>query len=188
MTSSSDELSYSTTSPSSLDFDLEFGSEFLNFTALNETDIFNGTTNRYHGDQSIPMLHDVGFENRLENGSRFMDDVEELFAASSSNQSASVRMRRHLPSPLNFKREGKGTIYVTCSNIGGFTSSRERWWYIAIANCGSGKGLDVTYRFRMTNGAPGDFWHEHFSADEMCKTFQKSDKNNLYVSISLDIC
>ncbi|EAA00571.4 AGAP012225-PA, partial [Anopheles gambiae str. PEST] len=59
-------------------------------------------------------------------------------------------------------------LIVSCSNFGSFTSSRERWWYIAIANCdGAGRGLDVKYRFRMTNGPPGDFWHEHFSADEM---------------------
>lgn len=44
-----------------------------------------------------------------------------------------------------------------------------RWWYIAVSNCGSSKGLDVVYRFKMTNGETGDFWHEHFSADEMCK-------------------
>lgn len=62
---------------------------------------------------------------------------------------------------------------MSCRNIGGFTSSRERWWYIAIANCGSQKGLDVRYKFRMTNGPPGDFWHEHFSADEMCKYSEK---------------
>lgn len=42
-------------------------------------------------------------------------------------------------------------------------------WYIAISNCGSDKGLDVTYRFKMTNGKPGEFWHEHFSADERSK-------------------
>lgn len=50
-----------------------------------------------------------------------------------------------------------------------WSSSIFRWWYIAISNCGSNKGLDVWYKFRMTNGAPGDFWNEHFSADEMCE-------------------
>ncbi|CRL08386.1 CLUMA_CG021397, isoform A [Clunio marinus] len=60
-------------------------------------------------------------------------------------------------------------VYVTCHNAGGFTSARQRWWYIALANCGNAKGMDVRFKFRMTNGPPGDFWHEHFSADEMCK-------------------
>lgn len=38
-----------------------------------------------------------------------------------------------------------------------------------IANCGANRGIDVRFKFRMTNGPTGDFWHEHFSADEMCK-------------------
>lgn len=65
----------------------------------------------------------------------------------------------------------KSKLIVVCHNVGGFTSSRERWWYIAIGNCGSQKGIDIKYKFRMTNGPPGDFWHEHFSADEMCKIY-----------------
>lgn len=28
----------------------------------------------------------------------------------------------------------------------------------------------------MTNGEPGDYWHEHFSADEMCKFINISDR------------
>nr|XP_032525823.1 transmembrane protein 145-like [Danaus plexippus plexippus] len=55
---------------------------------------------------------------------------------------------------------------VTCRNSRRFRSARERWWFIAISNCGSPKGLDVRYKFLMTNGPSGDFWHEHFSADE----------------------
>ncbi|CAG9577154.1 unnamed protein product [Danaus chrysippus] len=55
---------------------------------------------------------------------------------------------------------------VTCRNSRRFRSARERWWFIAISNCGSAKGLDVRYKFLMTNGPSGDFWHEHFSADE----------------------
>ncbi|XP_055374495.1 transmembrane protein 145-like [Condylostylus longicornis] len=56
---------------------------------------------------------------------------------------------------------------VTCNSSGGFLSARNRWWYIAISNCGSKYGIDIKYKFRMTNGPQGDFWHEHFSADEM---------------------
>lgn len=102
--------------------------------------------------------------NRLENDTSFRADVEELFSESSTEDN--IRVRRSISL---FSRENTGTIIVSCSNAGGFTSVRERWWYIAIANCGSDKGIDIKYRFRMTNGPPGDFWHEHFSADEMCK-------------------
>lgn len=146
----------------------DYESEFLNynFTDFNDTDVFNVSADR-------PIAHDTVAGNRLENGTNFMVDVEELFVTNLNGSLGSVRFKRNVPVPVQFKREGRGTILVTCSNIGGFTSSRERWWYIAIANCGSGKGLDITYKFRMTNGPAGDFWHEHFSADEMCKYLQR---------------
>lgn len=75
----------------------------------------------------------------------------------------------------HFETEKSGTVTVICHNVGGFTSSRQRWWYIAVANCGSNKGMDIRYKFKMTNGATGDFWHEHFSADEMCKICKKKN-------------
>lgn len=31
------------------------------------------------------------------------------------------------------------------------------------------QGLNLRYRFLMTNGPLGDYWHEHFSADEFCE-------------------
>ncbi|XP_056636066.1 transmembrane protein 145-like [Diorhabda sublineata] len=55
---------------------------------------------------------------------------------------------------------------VMCHNARRFRSSRERWWFIAISNCDGRKGIDIRYRLLMTNGPPGDYWHEHFSADE----------------------
>lgn len=135
-----------------------------------ETDVFNATD----GGAFVLLARDnqddgLSNGNRLENDTSFRDDVEELFSGGGSGGESStephVRMRR---SNGLWSRENTGTIIVSCSNAGGFTSSRERWWYIAIANCGSDKGIDIKYRFRMTNGPPGDFWHEHFSADEMC--------------------
>ncbi|GAB6018861.1 hypothetical protein CHUAL_000520 [Chamberlinius hualienensis] len=47
-----------------------------------------------------------------------------------------------------------------------FDTARERWWFIAISNCNSTKGLKFDYFIKMTNGKPGDIRHEHFSADE----------------------
>ncbi|XP_046979974.1 transmembrane protein 145-like isoform X1 [Schistocerca americana] len=56
-------------------------------------------------------------------------------------------------------------IYV-CQKKNLFISSRPRWWFLAISNCKSVKGLNLKYKFLMTNGPDGDFWHMHFSADE----------------------
>lgn len=169
-------LSTSTEEPFAMNASDYNQTEFFNTTSdleNDEIDIFNVSSNFYSG---TPISRDTSsLENRLENETDFLNDVEELFAFNNNISNAvvkgTVRLRRSLPRPLNFKREGHGTYVVSCNNIGGFTSSRERWWYIAIANCGSGLGLNVSFRFRLTNGPPGDFWHEHFSADEMCKLF-----------------
>lgn len=88
---------------------------------------------------------------------------------------------------------GRERLVVSCHNSRRFRSARERWWFIAISNCNSPKvhptilnliwlfiagvisdllqGLDVRYKFLMTNGPDGDFWHKHFSADEFCKFY-----------------
>lgn len=89
--------------------------------------------------------------------------------------------------------ENGNTTYSTtllCKNYRKFRSARERWWFIGIASCNSKKvnkfevlrweisklytirvlqGLDVKYKFYMKNGDRGDYWYEHFSADEFCK-------------------
>jgi hypothetical protein len=105
-------------------------------------------------------------DNNLENTTDFRSDVEEMFdeveMTGSNRTKRQAFMRSH-------ESDRKQTIYVSCHNAGGFTSARQRWWYIALANCGSRKGLEVRYKFRMTNGALGQFWQEHFSADEMCR-------------------
>lgn len=142
-----------------------------NLTISNETDVFNSS----NFSNELPIKHDVVLENKLENSSSYKLDVEELFVTTPNNAFDSLQqstpIRRSRPAPVTSRRRSsKETLIVKCHNAGTFFSSRERWWYIAIANCGSEKGLDITYRFRMTNGPTGDFWHEHFSADEMCKT------------------
>uniref|UniRef100_A0A182W9B8 Uncharacterized protein n=1 Tax=Anopheles minimus TaxID=112268 RepID=A0A182W9B8_9DIPT len=123
--------------------------------------------------QGVGFAGDNGEVNLLENSTDYRLLVEQLFPGVDANgepadhrgfsSTNGTRLRRAAPTGKYETR-----LIVSCSNFGSFTSSRERWWYIAIANCdGAGKGLDVKYRFRMTNGPPGDFWHEHFSADEM---------------------
>lgn len=144
---------------------------------FNETEIFNATSE--HGSRrtggGLYYKHDVGMENELENTTEYKIDVEELFEPQKksermddedNNNSVDDRQRRSNPS-FSF-RPNHETYIVRCHNAGSFISSRERWWFIAISNCGNDKGLDVKYRFKMTNGKSGDFWNEHFSADERC--------------------
>lgn len=131
-----------------------------NFTDVDIED-FNSTIPGYK-----TMVYDQeAQDNGLENTTDFKMDVEEMFDEFIGNSNRTKRQTF----PRIYDTEKKQTIYVSCHNAGGFTSSRQRWWYIALANCGSNKGMDVRFKFRMTNGALGDFWHEHFSADEMCK-------------------
>lgn len=71
---------------------------------------------------------------------------------------------------------------VTCRNARRFRTARERWWFIAVSNCRGNRGIHIRYRMLMTNGDPGDYWHEHFSADEFCTL------NNLKVYYLCIIC
>lgn len=160
-----------------------------NFTMFNETDVFNASAfldflSSDSGDRHpIVFQHDMAFENDLENTTDFKQDVEELFETVHGGDAERLDKQKKAvddETQPRVRRSGAGifpptkeTLKVKCHNAGKFFSSRERWWYIAISNCGSDKGLDVTYRFRMTNGEPGDFWHEHFSADEMCEYLQE---------------
>lgn len=58
---------------------------------------------------------------------------------------------------------------IRCNSYRRFRSSRPRWWFIALADCSSTNGLNVTYWMSLTNAPSGNFWKEHFSADEFCK-------------------
>lgn len=109
-------------------------------------------------------------DNNLENTTEYRNDVEEMFEDPHENSNRTKRQA--------YPQYERKTLLVSCHNAGGFTSARQRWWYIAIANCGSNKGMDVRFKFKMTNGASGDFWHEHFSADEMCKLLFSDGSHN----------
>lgn len=135
---------------------------------LNDTEVFNETSGHGHNGGGLYFKHDIGLENELENTTEYKMDVEELFEPARKierfdDDVVTNRQRRSNPLLLRPNRE---TYIVRCHNKGSFISSRERWWFIAVANCGNNKGLDIKYRFKMTNGQSGDFWHEHFSADE----------------------
>lgn len=83
------------------------------------------------------------------------------------SRKAPIKKRAVKPYPT---ARSKSNRIVYCHNARKFQSSRERWWFIAISNCNSTKGIHLRYNILMTNGPPGDYWHEHFSADEFCKS------------------
>ncbi|KAI5640458.1 rhodopsin-like GPCR transmembrane domain-containing protein [Phthorimaea operculella] len=117
-------------------------------------------------------------EHSLVNETRtgHLEDVELMFDSNSTKRHKIKRStdlyerfrRRRLKSESEMSAKSGKTerFIVSCHNSRRFRSARERWWFIAISNCDSNKGLDVRYKFLMTNGPDGDFWHEHFSADE----------------------
>ncbi|XP_022326202.1 transmembrane protein 145-like [Crassostrea virginica] len=61
--------------------------------------------------------------------------------------------------------------YVECKDTQKFSSARDMWWYLVLSRCPSDRntqsigGLNISFRFHMTNG--DDMWHREFSADEL---------------------
>ncbi|CAG9769967.1 unnamed protein product [Ceutorhynchus assimilis] len=74
--------------------------------------------------------------------------------------------KRSVPIKTQISKPFRQGRFINCHNSRRFRSSRERWWFIAVSNCNETKGIDINYQLLMTNGPPGDYWHEHFSADE----------------------
>ncbi|XP_043285175.1 transmembrane protein 145-like [Venturia canescens] len=64
------------------------------------------------------------------------------------------------------KSELENGTKARCTSYREFKSSRPRWWFIALADCSSRLGLNVTYWISLTNASPESFWRHHFSADE----------------------
>lgn len=110
--------------PSSIDMSsTTFG--FENFTEVDIED-FNSTITGYK-----TMIYDQETQdNNLENTTEFKREVEEMFE-DTGNQS--IRTKRQT-FPRILEQEKKQTIYISCHNAGGFTSSRQRWWYIALVS------------------------------------------------------
>jgi hypothetical protein len=155
------------------EFDSTYFDQFLKATATSPSDDQQSSTTESlnltdvdiedfaSASPGYKLIDEETQDNNLENSTEFIKDVEEMYDKNENRTKRQIYSRSY--------EDRKQTIYVSCHNAGGFTSARQRWWYIALANCGSQKGLEVRYKFRMTNGPLGDFWHEHFSADEMCK-------------------
>lgn len=137
--------------------------------SFNDTEIFNNSATtgdeHSHNGGGLVFQHDIGMKNELENTTEYKLEVEELFKTQNQTENYTSRQRRSDSWPFRRQRDA---YIVRCHNAGKFISSRDRWWYIAISSCNSKQGLDIRYRFKMTNGESGDFWNEHFSADERC--------------------
>ncbi|GLV38345.1 hypothetical protein CBL_13104 [Carabus blaptoides fortunei] len=123
----------------------------------------------------LPQTSTTDFVNYTEslepydNNATDIYDMENFFGEDISNISdipdqTKPIVKRSVPRPVVDK--SKSTVLITCRNARKFKSSRARWWFLALSNCDGHKGIHVKYQILMTNGRPGDFWHEHFSADE----------------------
>ncbi|XP_077985454.1 transmembrane protein 145-like isoform X2 [Glandiceps talaboti] len=62
-----------------------------------------------------------------------------------------------------YEYSDNGEIY-DCKGGRSFKSVRERWWYIAVSNCLTDKGLILRHDMSLTNGET--YWTEQFSCDE----------------------
>ena len=60
----------------------------------------------------------------------------------------------------------KSATVLRCTGKRTFNTIRDRYWYIVISNCDSTKGLNIRYKFKMTNGKKSDIFSHHFSADQ----------------------
>ncbi|XP_026476333.1 transmembrane protein 145-like [Ctenocephalides felis] len=145
---------YPTTTEDATYFDQFLKTTTADYTTTEEN--FNITTSDTNAESTtMEEITTINYETKLE------EQTENLFDPNVSLKENS-RIKRH-----SLDTEGKATLTVVCRQKGRFLSARERWWYIAVSNCRTNKGLDIRYKFLMTNGEPGDYWHEHFSADEM---------------------
>ncbi|KAF0290831.1 Transmembrane protein 145 [Amphibalanus amphitrite] len=112
----------------------------------------------YDTDDQWPAIYNTG-KTCSEKLSVLSDPMRHQFINLSSQLStfSGCEMRRET---------GREPTYFCVGNRT-FISSRERWWFIAVSNCDSEKGLDLKYDFLMTNGPEENSWLYHFSADEM---------------------
>ncbi|XP_042147604.1 transmembrane protein 145 [Ixodes scapularis] len=70
----------------------------------------------------------------------------------------------YYPAECSLETEERKSVF-RCAAQRRFKSARERWWFIAISNCNSSKGLYLKYKLGMFNHEK-DFWYRQFSADE----------------------
>ncbi|KAK0396794.1 hypothetical protein QR680_001860 [Steinernema hermaphroditum] len=73
--------------------------------------------------------------------------------------------------------------WYSCEGRRSFTSQRPRWWYLAVGNCDSFKGLYLEYSIEMANDLPSSVWFYHFSFDE----FYILPVNLIFLAVELSI-
>lgn len=85
----------------------------------------------------------------------------------SSNSSQIIKLNADQPNCKLKNKSDNGFKHLECNYIAEFKTSRERWWFLAAANCDSSKGLDLHYNLTLLNNR--SYWLRHFSADEYGK-------------------
>ncbi|XP_026322571.1 uncharacterized protein LOC113232148 [Hyposmocoma kahamanoa] len=133
-------------------------------TILPEDELWESIGGDKNGSQFDNLKNDVEllFDDQNHSGHKIKRSTFELYERFRRRRLKAESDQNEFSKP----KENIERLIVSCHNSRRFRSARERWWFIAISNCDNNKGLDVRYKFLMTNGPDGDFWHEHFSADE----------------------
>lgn len=116
--------------------------QFINLTSVGP----EKTVNKCHSVTKIEK-HDSNSPQQQQQNSN------EIISSSSSSNNSSL---------TSLTKSVKWTI---CESRTEFESMRERWWFIAVSNCDSKKGLRLKYKFELTNEG-GNSWLRHFSADQ----------------------
>ncbi|KAL7075083.1 hypothetical protein ACQ4LE_006027 [Meloidogyne hapla] len=113
-------------------------------------------------------------------------DTDDQWKAAYNNGSLTCNDRERLLDPKNYqiirlapsakfidehasceKIEKNNESWYHCFGKRSFFSMRPRWWYFAIGNCDSQKGLYLEYSLLMTNSInKTNRWKYHFSFDE----------------------
>ncbi|CAN7979715.1 unnamed protein product, partial [Ixodes pacificus] len=88
----------------------------------------------------------------------------------------------YYPAECSLETEERKSV-IRCAAQRRFKSARERWWFIAISNCNSSKGLYLKYKLGMFNHEK-NFWYRQFSADEFCTYYPAASAGTVLSSVS----
>ncbi|XP_030747654.1 transmembrane protein 145-like [Sitophilus oryzae] len=135
------------------------------------TDISSSTPTSYDSSESTTTLSiavNTTTQLNLDYPTTTMEDIILITEMTVDSTQSTVHpiKKRSVPAKQPVTNIVRRSRTVSCHNARRFKSSRERWWFIAISNCYGTKGININYQLLMTNGPSGDYWHEHFSADE----------------------
>ncbi|CAB4062890.1 unnamed protein product [Lepeophtheirus salmonis] len=119
--------------------------------------------------QNIDLYYDTNYQwNRVYGNTKDLDTCREKESVLQveDNQFINLTTKMVVSGCHQVTNSNKSSVSMHCKGTRNFKTVRERWWFVAISNCNSTKGLRLSYRFLMTNGEKDDLLHHHFSADE----------------------